>query len=102
LNVREADEAPAIGRQLALWTGEAKDTLMVTIAQKWFEDGREKGREQGRDEGARELLFRLLRRKFGELPAPATERVLAADHATLLAWTERVLTAATLDDVFVA
>ena len=47
----------------------------------------------------RELLARLLTHRFGTLPASVQQRLAAASAETLLAWTDRVLTAPTLDDV---
>ena len=77
----------------------------------WFEDyqqklraeerkeGRKEGRDEGRTEGERILLLRLLRARFGELPAAAVARVEAADVALLERWGERVLGAKTLAEV---
>jgi hypothetical protein len=42
----------------------------------------------------------MLGLKFGELPAWAVQRLQAANDTDLARWTERVLTAPTLDDVF--
>jgi hypothetical protein len=53
----------------------------------------------GRQEGERALLLRLLRARFGELPATAVARVEAADIAAVERWGERVLSAKTLADV---
>ena len=44
-------------------------------------------------------LTTLLRLRFGELPAAIQQRIEAADADTLLRWSERVLTAQTLDEV---
>jgi hypothetical protein len=54
------------------------------------------GRDEGRKEGERALLLRLLRARFGELPATAVARVEAAEVAALERWGERVLSAQTL------
>jgi predicted transposase YdaD len=64
------------------------------------EEGREAGREEGRREGEAEMLLRLLRVRFGPLPAEVTARVTTADPETLLRWSERVLSAPTLEAVF--
>jgi hypothetical protein len=45
------------------------------------------------------LLLRQLERRFGVLPGWATDRVLAADTAMLEEWSERVLDAASLEEV---
>ena len=63
---------------------------------------REEGHQEGRREGEAEMLLRLLRLRFGPLPTGAVARVQAADPETLLHWSEQVLTAATLDEVFAA
>ncbi len=60
---------------------------------------REEGRQEGRQEGEAAILLRLLALKFGLLPEPIAEKIRRADAETLLAWSERVLTAATLEDV---
>lgn len=52
------------------------------------------------DGGRREVLVKQLALRFGELPAWALHRLIAADDADLTRWTESVLTAATLDAVF--
>jgi hypothetical protein len=64
-------------------------------------EGRAKGRAEGRAEHARDLLLRQLRARFGEIPASVAERVHAAELAELDRWAERVVTAATVDEVFV-
>jgi hypothetical protein len=61
---------------------------------------REEGREEGRREGEVEMLLRLLRLRFGTVPAEVTTRVTTADPETLLRWSERVLSASTLEAVF--
>ncbi len=60
----------------------------------------EKLRQEGRLEGQRRTLLRQLRRKFGPLPPDAETRGAAADEATLDLWTDRVLTATSLDEVW--
>ncbi len=56
-------------------------------------------RAEGRQEGEAEMLLRLLRLRFGPLSIEVTARVTAADAETLLRWSERVLSAPTLDAV---
>jgi hypothetical protein len=64
------------------------------------QEGREKGRQEGRQEGEARLVLRQLRLKFGPLPPRIEKRVRTADADRLLQWGERVLTAASLQDVF--
>jgi predicted transposase YdaD len=61
---------------------------------------REAGRLEGRREGEAEMLLRLLRLRFGTVPTEVTTRVTTADPETLLRWSERVLSAPTVEAVF--
>ncbi len=45
------------------------------------------------------MLIRLMTRRFGELPDATLREIASADADTLLQWSERVLTAQTLDEV---
>ncbi|MCB9765406.1 MAG: Rpn family recombination-promoting nuclease/putative transposase [Alphaproteobacteria bacterium] len=65
--------------------------------EKGFEQGREQGIEQGRRQQAKELLVRLLERRYGSLSSDARERVEQADLDTLTTWTERIFTAESVD-----
>ncbi|AHE96961.1 hypothetical protein THITH_00270 [Thioalkalivibrio paradoxus ARh 1] len=62
----------------------------------------DKGREEGIGQGEARMLLRLLTLKFGPLPEPVPTRIESADADTLLRWSERVLTADHLDEVFEA
>lgn len=46
------------------------------------------------------MLLRLLERRFGNVPKTYQTRITAADADTLLLWSERVLFAQRLADVF--
>ena len=54
---------------------------------------------QGMQQGEARVLERLLRLKFGALPADLPGRLAAADEQTLLTWSERVLSATSLEEV---
>lgn len=84
-------------KQLLAVVGKQEEREIMSIAD-WYED---RGRQAGLKMGARNLLLKLLRARFGALPAAAEARIQAADAAKLDAWAERVLTAATLDEVLV-
>jgi hypothetical protein len=62
--------------------------------------GLEQGREQGRLEGEARALLKQLRLRFGPASEGVAARVRSAPEADLERWLERVLTAASLDDVF--
>lgn len=60
----------------------------------------EEWKQQGLQQGEALLLRRLLERKFGSLDPVVLARLEQADPDLLLRWGERVLTAATLAEVF--
>jgi hypothetical protein len=62
--------------------------------------GRVEGRVEGLVEGESKLLKRQLERRFGALPAWATEKLSYATEPALEAWGEAILTAPTLEAVF--
>lgn len=72
-----------------------EDELAVTRAQ-----AEAQGRRKGLRQGHAETLLKLLGLRFGRLSAATTARVARATIEQLDAWTERVLTAKTLDEVF--
>jgi hypothetical protein len=69
----------------------------------WFQQEIERGRNDGERNGERKaerrVLLKLLRLRFGELPAAVVARIEAAEVTDLDVWTERVMTASRLEDV---
>ena len=79
-----------------------KETLMTAgevLMQRGKVLGEAQGEARGELQGRRGMLRKLLTLRFGPLPTEATARLDAADVAALDTWAERVLTAATLEDV---
>lgn len=66
--------------------------VVVTTAEKLLRDGRL--------DGERRILLRLLRRRFPALTAEVEQRIAAATEAQLELWSERVLDAESLEQVF--
>lgn len=64
------------------------------------EEGREEGRQEGRQEEGARVVLRLIRLKFGPLEPEVEDRVRSADPDRLLEWSERALTAESLQDIF--
>ncbi|MBF0097984.1 MAG: DUF4351 domain-containing protein [Magnetococcales bacterium] len=62
--------------------------------------GMEKGVLIGEQKGEANVLLRLLQRRFGQVPDPVKAKVTDAKLESLEAWTDRILDAKTLDDVF--
>ena len=72
-------------------------------------EGREEGRSEGRVEGQAEgrvageaaVLLRQIAQRFGaQAAADVRARVEQADAATLLSWSERILTAERVEEIF--
>ena len=63
------------------------------------EEGRVEGREAGVVEGMRRMLLKQLTAKFGELSDKITERVRSMSEVELESVLDRVLAAATLDEL---
>jgi membrane-bound lytic murein transglycosylase B len=79
--------------------GKESEEDVMTVADWLREEGRKEGRNEGRDATLRATLSRMLRARFGEVPEAAAARIQAAGPEQLDAWLDRILTAATLDDV---
>jgi predicted transposase/invertase (TIGR01784 family) len=67
--------------------------------QEGLQQGIQQGMQQGMQQGEARILLRLLARRFGELPEDKRRQIESADTETLLEWSERVLTANSLDEV---
>jgi len=68
------------------------ETMGKTIAQQWLDEGLSKGKA--------ELLLRQIHRRFGPVTPQVEAKVRAADIDTQDVWGDRILTAATLDELF--
>ena len=55
---------------------------------------------EGSEKRERELLLRLLVRRFGALPESVTQRVASASTPEIERWFDRAVDAASIDDVF--
>ncbi|MGK3968481.1 DUF4351 domain-containing protein [Sorangium sp. So ce118] len=107
LNIADPAQPRELLQRLLAAAGPEAEEEIVTIADYLREQGRQAGEREGRQageregrlEGQRSTLLKLLQLRFGELPEPVVARVRAADAAQIEAWTERVLTSPTLDDV---
>ena len=66
----------------------------------WLQ-GREKGQEEGQRKGEAMLLLRQAEKKFGAVPTHLRDRIESASSRQLLEWSERILTAERIDQVFV-
>ena len=67
--------------------------------QQGVQQGKHEGRQEGRQEGEAAMLLRLLQLKFGAVPEALRRKVESADPQTRLEWSDRVLTASSIEQV---
>lgn len=83
--------------------------IMQSFLKKYYDQGLEQGVQRGLQQGVQQgvvqgelqLLSRQLRKRFGELPEWAEQMLKEASGGMLEIWSERILTAVSLEDVFV-
>jgi len=66
----------------------------------WKQEGMQKGRQEGRQEGHAGILLCQMRLKFGKLDAVIVAKIQSADTTQLTLWSERILSAKTIEDIF--
>jgi hypothetical protein len=76
------------------------DTWAREYERKGLEKGLKKGLKKGIEKGEALLLQRQLVRRFGPLPSGVVAQLGSATTAQLERWGDRVLDAASLDEVF--
>jgi predicted transposase/invertase (TIGR01784 family) len=85
---------------LARHVNQRAGEVAMSVGERLIAKGREEGREEGALEGQRDLLLRQICQRFGDLAEGDRQRVLQADQSTLFRWTDRILTATSLGDLF--
>lgn len=82
---------------------DVKEALMTTLAERWKAEakaeGKAEGEAKGKVKGARAVLLQLMGLKFGELPSADLKRIEEASEEQVLAWSARVLNAASVADI---
>ncbi len=74
--------------------------LEQSFIDKGWKKGLEQGIEQGRKEGALRILERHLTKRFGPLPKTVQNKLAKASLVQLQAWSDMVLEAQSLKQVF--
>jgi flagellar biosynthesis/type III secretory pathway protein FliH len=82
------------------WERQGLEKGLLQGRQEGRQEGHQEGRQEGRQEGEAALLLRQLEYRFGQLDETTRARIRRADAETLLLWGERVLMAASIEDVF--
>jgi hypothetical protein len=72
---------------------------MQTFIDRYIEQGRQQGIDIGQQQGEAKLLLRLIERRFGPPSDGVRQRILGADSESLLRWSDRILSAESLEAV---
>ena len=90
----------ALDKQVDLELEKSVEVNEMAYVSRWERRGKIEGKIEGKKEGKQEILIRLLKVKFGALPAWVLEKVDKAEVTNLVSWAEAVLFKNTLEDVF--
>jgi hypothetical protein len=78
------------------WTKEWKEEGL----QAGLQQGMQQGMQKGVQKGTAQVLLRHLNKKFGPLSQEIEEKLALASNEQLLQWSEQILTAESLGEVF--
>ena len=67
----------------------------------WEQQAMQKGMQEGMQKGEAEILLRQMKKKFGILPSEVESRIRQASSESLLSWSDNILTAKMIEDVFI-
>ena len=76
------------------------ETAMQTVAERWRAEAKAIGEAKGEAKGEANMLLKLLAGRFGTVPEDIRTRIYAASIEELDAWVDAVLSASSLDEVF--
>jgi len=74
--------------------------MLEQTIERWFDEATMKGVNQGLQQGYAKALALQLRLRFGAVPEWVDARLSEASEAQLLDWMGRILTAASLSELF--
>ncbi len=101
--LRAAETGPEAKMRPITWEEKVEARGVELGLERGLERGLARGLERGQEKGTREVLIRLLRRRFPPLPGRAVERVQAITSTEELgSLAERLLTAGSLEELGLA
>ncbi len=74
--------------------------MLAERVKEWNRESLERGLQKGMQKGALQLLTRQIETKFGPLPQDFLDCMEQADDEQILLWSDRILTAEKLSDIF--
>ncbi len=93
-------DAEAKMQYVTSWERRARERGLEQGIEQGLEQGIEQGLERGLLQGEATVLRRLLKRRFARLPQWVEERLKRASREELERWTDRVIEAEALEEVF--
>ncbi|YCO43535.1 DUF4351 domain-containing protein [Thiopseudomonas denitrificans] len=78
-----------------------ENSKMTGLTERLLQEGIQQGMQQGMQQGSLSVLLRQITRRFGPLDSSTRQRLQQATEHELECWTDNILDAQTLDDVFV-
>jgi hypothetical protein len=100
LSRRSNLDVAALAAVVAEAAGRTAGDVVMSTAQELINEGLQQGVQQGVRQEREQTLLRQLRVKFGRLPGDVARRLAAASLEDLGRWTEQILVAERLEDVF--
>jgi len=95
-----ADLQRALWRDLEQLERNRRMPYITSVERIGMEKGIQEGIQQGKQLGAVDMLLRQIERRFGPPSDVVRERVTKADPSTLMQWSERILDAQNLEDLW--
>ena len=74
--------------------------MLAERVKDWNRESEERGLKRGMQKGALQLWMRQLEKKFGALSPDLDNKLEQSDETQILLWSENILTADTLGEVF--
>jgi len=75
-------------------------TMLAERVKEWTKEWKEEGIQKWMQKDTSQVLYRLLTKKIGSLSAKVESKLEKADKEQLMQWSEQVLTANSLGDIF--
>ncbi len=76
------------------------DAMLAERVKEWTHEWEEKGMQKGMQKGEVGILLRQMHLKFGKLDTEVLAKIELADEEQLLVWSEHILNAKTVEEVF--
>ena len=99
LQVAKRVERAQVMDLIARHAGEDGRKMVMSLRDELVAEGLAEGLAKGRSEGQAEILLKQLTLRFGAPDDETVRRVQEASEAELVLWAERILTAASVEDV---